>query len=51
MQELRNLKNFDDVINRAIERVKDIGLRPLKFEETLKYKNTELYTLLRQSKR
>jgi Primase X len=41
-----SLDYFDDLINRAIERAKETGIKPLKFEETLKYKNTELYNLL-----
>jgi hypothetical protein len=39
--------NYDDLINRAIERAKDTGIRPLKFEETLQYKNRELYNMFR----
>jgi hypothetical protein len=46
-----SLGYFDDLINRAVERAKETGIRPLKFEETLQYKNTELYNLLHQSKR
>jgi hypothetical protein len=36
---------FDYLINRATERAKDTGIRPLKFEETLQYKNRELYNM------
>jgi DNA polymerase family B/Primase X len=41
-----SISYFDDLINRAIERAKDTGIRPLKFEETLQYKNRELYNML-----
>ena len=42
---------FDELINKAIRRARDTGIKPLKFEETLRYKNQELYDLLRRSKR
>ena len=41
---------FDELINKAIKRARDTGIKPLRFEETLKYKNQELYDLLRRSK-
>jgi hypothetical protein len=45
-----SISYFDDLINRAIERAKDTGIRPLKFEETLQYKNRELYNMLYHDK-
>jgi Primase X len=42
---------FDELINKAIKRVRDTGIKPLKFEETLRYKNPQLYDLLRRSRR
>jgi Primase X len=41
---------FDYLINRSIERAKETGIKPLKFEETLQYKNRELYDLLHHHK-
>jgi hypothetical protein len=41
-----SLNYFDDLINRAIQRAKETGIKPLKFEDTLQYKNRELYDLL-----
>ena len=41
---------FDELINKAIRRARDTGIKPLRFEETLRYKNKELYVLLRRSK-
>jgi hypothetical protein len=46
-----SVSNFDELINKAIKRVRDAGIKPLKFEETLRYKNQELYDLLRRSRR
>jgi hypothetical protein len=37
---------LDDLISRAIERAKETGIKPLKFEQTLQYKNRELYNML-----
>jgi non-catalytic primase subunit PriX-like protein len=42
--------NYFDLINRAIKRAKETGIRSLKFEETLQYKNRELYDLLHNHK-
>jgi hypothetical protein len=42
-----SLVYFDDLINRAVERAKETGIKPLKFEQTLQYKNRELYNTLR----
>ena len=42
---------FDELINKSIKRVRDTGIKPLKFEDTLRYKNTELYDILSRSKR
>jgi Primase X len=41
------LDYFNDLINRAIGRAKETGIKPLKFEHTLRYKNRELYNMLR----
>jgi Primase X len=40
---------FDELIIKAIRRARDTGIKPLRFEETLRYKNKELYVLLRRS--
>jgi hypothetical protein len=40
------MDHFDDFITKAIERSKHTGIKPLKFEATLQYKNRELYELL-----
>lgn len=42
---------FDELINKAIKRARNTGIKPLKFENTLRYMNYELYDLLYQSKR
>jgi hypothetical protein len=48
--EVKNLEPsidyFDDLISKAIERARNTGIRPLKFEQTLKYKNKALYNML-----
>jgi hypothetical protein len=41
-----SLSYFDDLIYRAIKRAKETGIKPLKFEDTLQYKNRELYNML-----
>ncbi|MFL6409797.1 MAG: hypothetical protein ACJ71K_00955 [Nitrososphaeraceae archaeon] len=33
---------LDDLINRAIKRAKETGIKPLKFEETLQHKNGDI---------
>ena len=38
---------FDDLIRKHIERTKNTKIKPLKFEETLRYKNKELYSILK----
>jgi hypothetical protein len=42
---------FNQLISIAIKRVRDSEIKPLKFEETLRYKNIELYDLLSRSNR
>lgn len=37
---------FDHIIRNAIKRAKDTGVKPLKFIDTLQYKNVELCGLL-----
>ena len=44
-----SLGYFDELINKTIRRARDAGIKPLRFEETLKYKNQELYYLLHQT--
>jgi Primase X len=39
--------HFDDLIKKSIERARNTRIKPLKFEETLRYKNRELYDMLR----
>jgi hypothetical protein len=36
-----------DLIKRSIERARKTGIKPLRFEETLSYKNSELYYILK----
>ena len=43
-----SIEYFDNLINRSSKRVRDTGIKPLKFDETLKYKNQKLYDLLVQ---
>ncbi|MGA7899110.1 MAG: DNA primase noncatalytic subunit PriX, partial [Nitrososphaeraceae archaeon] len=45
-----SVAHFDELINKSIKRARDTGIKPLKFEETLRYKNQELYYLLRRFK-
>lgn len=42
-----SVEYFEDFIMRSLERVKNTGIKPLKFEETLRYKNRELYHILK----
>jgi Primase X len=46
-----SLGYFDELINTGIRRVRDAGIKPLKFEETLRHKNQKLYHLLCRSRR
>jgi hypothetical protein len=41
-----SINYFDDLVNKAIRRAKETGIKPLRFEETLQHKNRELYDLL-----
>jgi hypothetical protein len=41
-----SIEYFDDLTKRSIERAKEKGIKPLKFEDTLQYKNKELYNML-----
>ncbi len=41
---------FVELIKKSIKRARETGIKPLRFEETLRYKNQELYDLLHQSK-
>jgi hypothetical protein len=41
-----SIRDFDDIIRNAIKRAKDTGVKPLKYKDTLQYKNKELYRLL-----
>ncbi|MGC2575545.1 MAG: hypothetical protein WA364_28905, partial [Candidatus Nitrosopolaris sp.] len=38
---------FDDYTKKAIQRARSSAIKPLKFQETLKVKNRELYGMLR----
>ena len=42
-----SIEYFDDLIRKHIERARSTKIKPLKFEETLRYKNIELYNKLR----
>ena len=42
-----SIKDFDDIINNAIKRAKVTGIKPLKFKDTLQYKNKKLYDCVR----
>jgi hypothetical protein len=39
----QSIEYFDHLIKRSIERAKSTQIKPLKFEETLRYKNREVY--------
>jgi hypothetical protein len=41
-----SIEYFDDLIKGTIERAKNTHIKPLKFEDTLQYKNRELYDTL-----
>jgi len=41
-----SVQYFDALIKRSIERARNTRIKPLKFEETLHYKNEELYNML-----
>jgi hypothetical protein len=41
-----SIEYFDELIKESIERARNTGIKPLKFEETLSYKNRELYNIL-----
>ncbi len=41
--------DFDYMLRIAIKRAKNTGVKPLKFKDTLQYKNKELYRLLSPS--
>jgi hypothetical protein len=41
-----SIQFFENLINYEINRAKRTGIRPLKFKDTLQYKNKELYKLL-----
>lgn len=41
-----SIKNFDNSIKNAITRAKVIRIKPLKFRETLQYKNKKLYHII-----
>jgi hypothetical protein len=45
-----SVEYFDELINKSIKRVRDTGIKPLKFDDTLRYKNWKLYELLHRSK-
>jgi hypothetical protein len=41
-----SITNFDIIIENAIKRAKVTGIKPLKFKETLQYKNKKLYDII-----
>ena len=41
-----SISDFDNIIRYAIKRAKETGIKPLKFKDTLQYKNKELFRLL-----
>lgn len=42
-----SVEYFDDLIGKSLGRAKNTGIKPLKFGETLRYKNRELYHILK----
>jgi hypothetical protein len=41
-----SINDFDFIIRYAVKRAKETGVKPLKFKDTLQYKNRELFRLL-----
>ena len=41
-----SIRDFDILIKNAIKRAKDTGIKPLKFKDTLQYKNKKLYDMI-----
>ncbi|MDN5846553.1 MAG: DNA primase noncatalytic subunit PriX [Candidatus Nitrosocosmicus sp.] len=41
-----SIRDFDTIIKNAVKRAKTTGIKPLKFKDTLQYKNKELFRLL-----
>lgn len=41
-----SIRDFDYIIRNAVKRAKDTGVKPLKFRDTLRFRNKELYQLL-----
>ena len=41
-----SITEFDNIIKNAIKRAKDTGIKPLKFKDTLQYKNKKLYDMI-----
>ncbi len=41
-----SINGFDYIIKYAIKRARQTGIKPLKFKDTLQYKNKELFRLL-----
>ena len=46
-----SIKDFDIIIKNAIKRAKVTGVKPLKFKDTLQYKNKKLYDIISSSLR
>ncbi len=44
-----SIKDFDIIINNSIKRAKVTGIKPLKFKDTLQYKNKKLYDVILSS--
>lgn len=43
------IRDFDIIIKNAVKRAKETGVKPLKFKDTLQYKNKILYTIILSS--
>lgn len=41
-----SINDFDNIIKYAIKRAKDTGIKPLKFNDTLQYRNKKLYEMI-----
>jgi hypothetical protein len=44
-----SISNFDNIIKKSIKRAKVTGIRPLKFKDTLQFKNKKLYNIISHS--
>jgi Primase X len=44
-----SIRDFDNIIKNSINRARITGVKPLKFKDTLQYKNKNLYNMLLSS--